>query len=80
MFINTGRGRRQVPSNVQCIACRATTNNYSVFVGSSVGSGAIGGVFTSRVPPRATSDAQSPVLTGDAWTRRSGRGLAGSRG
>jgi hypothetical protein len=79
MFINTGRGRRQVPSNVQCIACRAVSNNYSVFVGSSVGSGAIGGVFTSRVPPRATSGALSPVLTRDAWTRRSGRGLTGSR-
>jgi hypothetical protein len=80
MFINTGRGRRQVPSNVQCDACQAATHNYSVFVGSSVGSGAIGGVFTSRVPPRATSRAVSPVLAHNVWTRRSTRHLADGTG
>ena len=72
MFVNTGRGGRQVPRGIQCIDCTASTNNYSIFVGSSVDSGAVGGSFRSRVPPHATPHAVSPTVVGNSWIRRAG--------
>jgi hypothetical protein len=72
MFVNTGRGGRGVPREIQCIDCTASTNNYSIFVGSSVGSGAVGGTFRSRVPPHATPNAVAPAVAANSWTRRAG--------
>jgi hypothetical protein len=72
MFVNTGRGGREVPHGIQCISCTASTNNYSIFVGSSVGSGAVGGTFRSRVPPHTTQSAVTPVISANSWTRRVG--------
>jgi len=70
MFVNTGRGGREVPHEIRCIGCSASTNNYSIFVGSSVGSGAVDGHFRSRVPPHITHSAVSPDVSGDSWTSR----------
>jgi hypothetical protein len=70
MFVNMGRGRRQVPHGIRCIDCAASTHNYSIFVGASVGSGAVGGRFRSRVPPHVTHSAVSPDVVGDSWTSR----------
>jgi hypothetical protein len=72
MFVNTGRGHRAIPDTIRCESCRASTNNYSIFVGSSIASGAVGGVFESRVGPRASATAVAPVLTGNVWTARAG--------
>lgn len=72
MFINTGRGKRQVPSGIRCYGCAASSHNYSIFTGSSVQSGAVGGTFTSRVPPKATRSAVAPLLAGNHWTPRAG--------
>jgi hypothetical protein len=72
MFINTGRGGRETPRGIRCDDCRAATHNYSVFVGSSIDSGAVGGLFTSRVPPHVTSSAVSPTLAGNRWSPRAG--------
>ena len=71
MFINSGRNRRGVPTQVQCIDCTAATRNYSIFVGRSIDSGAQHGSFSSRVPPRTTASAVRAVLQNNAWKRRS---------
>jgi len=71
MFINSGRHRRGLPTDVRCIGCSAATRNYSIFVGRSVGSGASGGRFQSRVPPRTTALAVRPLLEGNEWKPRS---------
>lgn len=70
MFINSGKNRRGLPTEVQCIRCTAATRNYSIFVGRSVDSGARQGSFSSRVPPRTTASAVRAVLQNNAWTRR----------
>lgn len=70
MFINSGRNRRGLPTQVQCIKCTAATRNYSVFVGRSVDSGAQRSTFMSRVPPRTTASAVRAVLQNNEWTRR----------
>jgi hypothetical protein len=72
MFINWGRSRHQKPEDIVCEQCHAETNNYSISVRNSVRSGAIGGSFVSRVPPRATPKATSPVLQNNGWHARSG--------
>lgn len=72
MFINWGRSRHQKPEDIVCEQCHAETNNYSISVRNSVRSGAIGGSFVSRVPPRATANATSPVLQHNGWQPRSG--------
>ena len=71
MFINSGRHRRGMPTDIRCIGCSASTRNYSIFVGRSVDSGAVGGHFSSRVPPRTTALAVRPALDGNQWTPRS---------
>jgi uncharacterized protein YceK len=68
MFINTGKGHRGTPHDIRCFKCRAVSHNFSIFVGSSESSGAVGGVFTSRVPPHATPNAESPLLAANRWT------------
>ncbi len=70
MFINSGRNRRGLPTQVQCIRCTAATRNYSIFVGRSIDSGAQRGSFSSRVPPRTTASAVRAVLQNNEWTRR----------
>jgi hypothetical protein len=69
MFINTGRGHRGTPKGIQCVDCNARTNNYSVYVGHSVDSGALHSVFNSRVRPKISAGAVSPVLVSNRWTR-----------
>jgi len=78
MFVNTGRGGHQVPHGIQCIGCTASTNNYSIFLGHSVGSGAVGGTFVSRVPPHATPNAVAPAVAANSWTRRAGGRITAS--
>jgi hypothetical protein len=70
MFINSGKNRRGIPTQVQCIECTAATRNYSIFVGRSVDSGARQGTFSSRVPPRSDSSAMRAVLQSNVWTHR----------
>jgi hypothetical protein len=70
MFVNSGRRRRSLPTSIVCSGCRATTRNYSVFVGRSVASGIRGGTFSSRVRPRATDAAVEPLLGQAAWSKR----------
>jgi hypothetical protein len=70
MFINWGRHRREKPEDVVCEYCRAATSNFSVSVRNSVRSGALGGHYSSRVPPSATAKATEPVLEDNAWRRR----------
>jgi hypothetical protein len=72
MFINWGRRRHEKPKDVVCEHCRAESRNYSVSVRNSVRSGAVGGSYVSRVPPRATANATDPVLKGYAWHQRPG--------
>ena len=72
MFINWGRRKREKPVDIVCRNCTAETHNYSVSVRNSVGSGAVGGSFVSRVPPRATAAATDPILSGNHWTQRPG--------
>lgn len=70
MFVNSGKHRRSTPTAIVCTGCRARTRNYSVFVGRSISSGIRGGTFRSRVRPRATPSAVSPLLAQGAWSRR----------
>jgi len=70
MFVNSGRNRRSLPTAIVCSGCRATTRNYSVFVGRSVSSGVRGGTFSSRVRPRATDAAVEPILGHAEWSKR----------
>lgn len=70
MFINWGRQRKQKPQDVVCDDCQAESHNFSVRVGNSIRSGAVGGSFVSRVPPRATAEAKDAVLNDTAWHRR----------
>jgi hypothetical protein len=72
MFINWGRKRHQKPDGIVCRDCTASTHNYSVSVRNSIRSGAVGGTFESRVPPRATAVAIDPVLSGNDWKPRPG--------
>jgi hypothetical protein len=72
MFINWGRRQKEKPEDVVCEYCRAATNNFSVSVRNSIRSGALGGQYSSRVPPRATATATEPVLKDNAWRRRRG--------
>ncbi len=74
MFINTGNGNRGIPKAIRCEGCKARSSNYSVFIGASIESGAVGGVFTSRVRPKVTSEAVSPVLVDDQWKPYGERG------
>ena len=71
MFINSGRNRRGLPTQVQCIGCTAATRNYSIFVGRSVDSGARQSSFSSRVPPRTDEHAVRAVLQNNVWKPRS---------
>ena len=72
MFINWGRKRHQKPEDIVCWDCKAMTNNYSVSVRGSIRSGAVGGSYESRIPPRATAVAIDPVLRENDWTPRPG--------
>jgi len=70
MFINWGQKRKGIPTGILCIACRATSHNYSIFVGHSIRSGALNSSFVSRVKPRLLSTAVNPVSSGNSWAAR----------
>jgi hypothetical protein len=71
MFINQGRGDRGIPRGIVCERCRAQTDNYSVFLATSIQSGARTSSFVARFRPRARAGAVEPVLDGNTWTQRS---------
>jgi len=72
MFLSSGLHKHELPTEVVCRDCAASTRNYSVRVNAAVRSGAIGGTFTSRLKPNSGPEAVDPVLVGNTWTPRPG--------